>query len=146
MQAHVQSSASLNRLHGNASSHSSSGWQTGPYLVVLCTDRAPSPQISGACPTALHSRLKANSSCCPLRPRTTPFPEEKSILGVIYGVLLWADMNAATPLGAWGRSVICLVDCTLHCTLHWRKRCTLLPCTLFCQFIRTIMFFITNNV
>ena len=25
---------------------------------------------------------------------------------VIYGVLLWADMNTATPLGARGRSVI----------------------------------------
>ena len=23
-------------------------------------------------------------------------------------VLLWADMNAATPLGAWGRSVMSL--------------------------------------
>ena len=51
---------------------------------------------------------KVNSSCCPLRPRTTPFPEENSILGVLYGVLLWVDMNAATPLGAWGRSVISL--------------------------------------
>ena len=44
----------------------------------------------------------------PLRPRTTPFLEEKSILGLIYGVLLWADMNAATPLGARGRSVMSL--------------------------------------
>ena len=26
-------------------------------------------------------------------------------LGAMHGVLLWADMNAATPLGAWGRSV-----------------------------------------
>ena len=50
--------------------------------------------------------LKANFSCCPLCPHTTPFPEESSIIGVIYGVLLWADMNTATPLGAWGRSVI----------------------------------------
>ena len=39
-----------------------------------------------------------------MRHRTTPFPEEKSILGVIYGVLLWADMDTAIPLGAWGRS------------------------------------------
>ena len=30
------------------------------------------------------------------------------MLGVIYGVLLWADMTAATPLGAWGRSLISL--------------------------------------
>ena len=51
---------------------------------------------------------KTNPSCCPLRPRTTPFPEENAILGVIYGVLLWLDMNAATPLGAWGRSVMSL--------------------------------------
>ena len=29
-----------------------------------------------------------HSDCCPLRPRTTPFPEGKSIQGVIYGVLL----------------------------------------------------------
>ena len=42
----------------------------------------------------------------PPAPRTSPFPEEKSMLGVIYRVLLLADMNAATPLGAWGRSVI----------------------------------------
>ena len=49
---------------------------------------------------------KVNVSCCTLRPRTTPSPEENSILGVMYGVLLWADMNTATPLGARGRSVI----------------------------------------
>ena len=53
--------------------------------------------------------LKENSCCCPLHPHTTPFQEEKYILGVIYGGLLWADMNAATPLGAWGRSVMSLV-------------------------------------
>ena len=49
---------------------------------------------------------QVNPSCCTLRPRTTPSPEENSILGVIYVVLLWADMNTATPLGARGRSVI----------------------------------------
>ena len=32
-----------------------------------------------------HVWVHANHSCCPLRPRTTPFPEELSILGVIYG-------------------------------------------------------------
>ena len=53
-----------------------------------------------------------NSCCCALRPRPTPLPEEKSILGVIYGVLLWADMNAATPLGVWGRSVMSLDEDT----------------------------------
>ena len=49
-----------------------------------------------------------NPSCCHLRPRTTPFPEGNSIRGVIYGVLLWAGMNAASPLGAWVRSVMSL--------------------------------------
>ena len=60
-----------------------------------------------------NSRAGYESQLCPLRPRTTPFPEEKSILEVIYGVALWADMNATTPLGAWGRSVISFGD--LHC-------------------------------
>ena len=50
---------------------------------------------------------KVNVSCCTLRPRTTPSPEENSILGVMYGVLLWADMNAATPPGSRGRSALC---------------------------------------
>ena len=50
---------------------------------------------------------KVNVSCCILRPRTTPFPEEISIPWVIYGGLLWADMNAATPPGSRGRSVLC---------------------------------------
>ena len=35
-------------------------------------------------------------------------PRGKSILGVIYGVLLWTDVNAATPLGARGRSALSL--------------------------------------
>ena len=42
----------------------------------------------------------------PLHFHTTPFPEEKSVLRVLYGVLLWAGMNAATPLGAWGRGSV----------------------------------------
>ena len=50
------------------------------------------------------SQARQIQAAAPPRPRTTPFPEETSILGVIYGVLLCADMNAATPLGAWGRS------------------------------------------
>ena len=53
---------------------------------------------------AFNSPSRVNASCC--RPRTTPFPEKKSVLGVIHGVLLWTDMNTATPLGARGRSVI----------------------------------------
>ena len=56
--------------------------------------------------TTLSTVGKANASCCPLRPRTTPFPEENAILGVIYGFLLCAEMNAATPLGPRGRSVM----------------------------------------
>ena len=51
----------------------------------------------------MYSRqIPAAASCTPYY----PFPRGKSILGVTYGFLLWADMNAATPLGAWGRSVI----------------------------------------
>ena len=45
-------------------------------------------------------QTKVHSSCCPLCPRTIPSPEERTLQGVMYGVLLWADMNAATPLGA----------------------------------------------
>ena len=44
----------------------------------------------------------------PPAPPYYPFTRGKFILGVIYGVLLWADMNAATPLGVWGRFVISL--------------------------------------
>ena len=43
----------------------------------------------------------------PPAPLYYPIPRGKSMLGVIYGVLLWAFMNA-TPLGAWGRSVMSL--------------------------------------
>ena len=59
----------------------------------------------------LHS--KANSSCCPARP-CYPIPRGKIILGVIYGLLLWADMNAATPLGGVG--ALCNFPCTDHAT------------------------------
>ena len=52
--------------------------------------------------------VKVNSSRCPLCPHTTPYTEEKSILGVIYRVLRRADMNTATPLGARGRSAMSL--------------------------------------
>ena len=56
----------------------------------------------------------------PPRPHATPFPEEKSMPGVIYGVLLWAGMNAATPLGARGRSVISLAFLPTH-ALCWTE-------------------------
>ena len=70
----------------------------GPASLLLCDGAQYS----------IDSIAKANSSCCTLHPRTTPFPEEKSMLGLIYGVLLWADMDAATPPGALGPSVISL--------------------------------------
>ena len=81
--------------------------------AAACSKSQPSNRSADAvqqeqngCVCELEARYaagrKANPSCCPLRPRTAPFPEKKSILGVIYGVLLWADINAATPLGAWG--------------------------------------------
>ena len=54
------------------------------------------------------AKARQNQAAAPCAPVLPYFPEEKSILGVIYGVLLWADMNAATPLGAWGRSVMSL--------------------------------------
>ena len=60
------------------------------------------------CLATKHRTCKANSSCCLLRPRTAPFPEEKSILGVIHGVLLWDDIHTVTPQGAWGRYVMSL--------------------------------------
>ena len=60
---------------------------------------------------ALCVYVNANSSCAPCAPRTTALPEGKPILGVIYGVLQWADMNAATPL--------CNVPCTL--ISHWGR-------------------------
>ena len=47
-------------------------------------------------------------------------------VGVIYGVLLWADMNAATQLGAWGRSVMSLAHWTYACPVcswHWTYAC-----------------------
>ena len=80
---------------------------TSPSLMSRPSLRAP-PSHSTCSLTGRGTASKVNSSCCPLRPRTTPFPEQNSILGLTYGVLLWADMNAATPLGAWGRSVISL--------------------------------------
>ena len=49
----------------------------------------------------------ANACCYTLRPRTTPLPEETSIPWVIHGALLRADVNAATPSGSRGRSVLC---------------------------------------
>ena len=48
---------------------------------------------------------KGDYSCCPPPPHTTPFPEENAILGVMYGVLLWADMNASTPPGNAGKGL-----------------------------------------
>ena len=49
-------------------------------------------------------QMSAAAPCDPVLPLP---PEENSILGVIYGGLLWADMNAATPPGSRGRSALC---------------------------------------
>ena len=73
--------------------------------------------LPGKCSTI--ATPNANASCCTLRPRTTPSLEENSILGVIYGVLLWADMNAATPPGARGRSGFCADKVYKHDGWQW---------------------------
>ena len=93
-------------------------------------------QRGGAC--------KVNVSCCPLRPRTTPFPEENSILGVIYGVLLWADMNAATPPGSRGRSALCAGVGLCRCWACGSRspstpRCRPAPSAPMQQHVRTLM-------
>ena len=49
---------------------------------------------------------QGKSQLLPPAPPYYPFPRGKSILGVIYEVLLWADINAATLLGVRERSVI----------------------------------------
>ena len=50
-------------------------------------------------------QIPAAAPCAPV----LPLPRVKiHTRGVIYGVLLWADMNTATPLGARGRSVMSL--------------------------------------
>ena len=84
-------------------------------LITVCAIMGCRPDVPGDQPPRDkgpqdHHTGNANPSCYPLRPiLPLPHPPEiKSILGVICGVLLWADMNAATPLGAWGRSVISL--------------------------------------
>ena len=89
-------------------------------------DQGAAAEICWHTPT---SAIKANPSCCPLLPRTTPFPEEKSIPGVINGVLLWADVNAATPLGAWGRSVIAVSYTGISVVYCSRKKLNVLILT-----------------
>ena len=82
-------------------------------------------------PSKTPCRGKTNFSCCPLRPRTTPFdlrmyrpfytsldhfPRGKSILGVIYGVLLWADMNATELPKTPCRGTYLTYGTELNCT------------------------------
>ena len=89
--------------------------------IHLCARAIPASCLASAPLAVWDSNNKANPSCCPLRPRTTPFPEEKSILMVLYGVLPWAGMNAGTPLGAWERSVMSLntpIICA-HTRVHY---------------------------
>ena len=73
-----------------------------PSSTASSTARATSSR-----PAPCSRESKANVSCCTLRPRTTPPPEESSILGVTHGVLLWADMNAAAPPGSRSHSARC---------------------------------------
>ena len=62
---------------------------------VLCAETAPdTPDIQGM------------FLLLPPAPLHYPFSREKSMLRATHDVSLWADMNAATPLGAWGRSVV----------------------------------------
>ena len=91
--ANLQPGASISNTE-NSASVDADVKQDAPFLVIMTPD--------GTCyhtydALAQHRSPKANPSCCPLHPRTTPFSEEISILGVIQGVLLWAGMNAVTP-------------------------------------------------
>ena len=66
---------------------------------------------------------QGNFQLLPPAPPYYPFPRGKSILGVLYGVLLWAAMNAETPLGARGRSVIDVESGnTLMMRMRWWPR------------------------
>ena len=62
------------------------------------------------CPVRRLCAVRVTPAAAPCAPVLLHSQSKISILGVIYGVLLWADMNAATPLGALGRSVISLAD------------------------------------
>ena len=72
-------------------------------VLLLLPKQKKHTQIFGRLSSVVIS--KANPSCCP-HARTAPFPAEKSIIEVINGVLLCADMNAATPLGRGGRGAL----------------------------------------
>ena len=77
-----------------------------PVLPSLARQEGPRRGGKGRTSGAAVRERQGIFKLLPPCPRTTPFPEDKTILGVLYGDLLWADMNAAIPLGAWGRSVI----------------------------------------
>ena len=79
-------------------------YMTGVVVAALVFWLLPSSAQEGR-------KARKFLSCCPHALPYYHFHRGKSILGVIYRVLLWADMNAATPLGAWGRSVIPLPRC-----------------------------------
>ena len=93
--------------------HSTKQHDRPPHIHGYVRDWCWLPsRLQSPCPRRHHAQThrgcqgKANPSCIPPCPRTTPSTEEKSIRGVIYGVLLWADMNAATLLWARVRSFI----------------------------------------
>ena len=52
--------------------------------------------VGGICNIAYATQLSTAAPCDPVLPH---FPEEGFILGVIYGGVLWADINAATRRG-----------------------------------------------
>ena len=105
---------------------------TMPWSACACTFTESTPCSSHiSCYTCTHATYKNQHmifscwhsiECVPLKPAPRhPLShsiepctcaehngEKNPMLGVTCGVLLWADMNAATPLGAWGRSVISL--------------------------------------
>ena len=61
-------------------------WGAGMRIQVYGAAIAGSGNGVQVCVAGSGSTSKVHSSCCPLRPHTTPFPERKSTLGVLYGV------------------------------------------------------------
>ena len=71
----------------------------------------------GDCGTAARGKRQRLHPAIPYYPSR----EENSILGVVHGVLLWADMNAATPPGSRGRSALLFAQQPCH---HFAGRCS----------------------
>ena len=71
-------------------------------------ERAPKSRTN----SAKHNHGQCKIQLLPPAPPYYPFRRGKSILGVIYGVLLCDNMNAATPLG--GAGALCKAPCTVR--------------------------------